>query len=78
MIRGIGRVEISSPRGPGWTTIMISPRQAISRIRIALVLIGQRQTASFTMDRAETELFDGDAAFEDARELADAAEERRV
>ena len=30
------------------------------------------------MDRADTEPYDGDAAFEDARELADAAEERRV
>ena len=30
------------------------------------------------MDRAETELYDGDAAFEDALEQANAAEERRV
>ena len=30
------------------------------------------------MDRADTEIYDGDAAFEDARELVDAAEERRV
>ena len=30
------------------------------------------------MDRADTEPYDGDAAFEDARELVDAAEERRV